>query len=226
MSAVVPPGQIVNFSYVVIAYNGTVLADCSYADDAREENRAAVLGEVEKVDPSQSQAAGDLGGSRFLVLSSADAAGLRYACLAHATMSNTNGFECLRDLQSLWVRSFGAGAAAPRPEFREALAPWLRRYNSAQYEKIAKIRDQAREAQEETSKNIQRALERGEAIDEMADKAETLRDSAQTYHHQATALKNQLCWAKWRWRMLAAGVGLVAVFAIVWFACGLEFESC
>jgi hypothetical protein len=225
MSSVVPQGQVLHFSYAVIAHNSTVLADCSATDDPGNKNRGIVVPELAKLDPTLPRAVGEIGESRFLVL--CEKSGLRFGCLAHSTTSEANGFEFLTNLQSRWVRMNGAGAVAPNPEFGQTeLATQLRSYNSAQYDKIARIRDSAQEAQREMSQNIQRALERGEAIDDMSSKADTLRDSAQTFHRKATDLKNQMCWEKWRWRLLAGGVVLVVILAIVWFACGLKFDKC
>jgi hypothetical protein len=225
MTSVVPQSEIVYFPNAAVAHNSTVLADCAAGGASGAESRAAVAPELARLDPSTPRAAGELGGGRFLVLS--EPSGLRFACLAHASVSDANGFEFLVNLQSRWVRLNGAGATAPNPDFgRTEIASQLSSYNSKQYAKIALIKDQAQQAQEAMSRNITLALERGEAIDEMSEKAENLKDSAQTYHREATKLKEQLCWAKWRWRILAAIVLLVVIFAIVWFACGLQFESC
>jgi hypothetical protein len=121
----------------------------------------------------------------------------------------------LTNLQSRWTRLSGPNSISPNPRFGPELATQLRSYNSAQYDKIAVIRDNIADSQVQTTKNLSLALERGEAIDEMSDKAVDLRDSAQTFHRESTKLKNQMCWQKWSWWLLGGGIAVVVVIVVI-----------
>jgi vesicle-associated membrane protein 7 len=225
MSAAVKQGDVVHFQYAVIIYDGSPLAECSVTDDPGIEVRQRVVAEVTKIDPSTTRAVGDFGQSRLFVLTGEK--NVRYACIAHSSTSDANGFEFLETLLNRWMRITGADTTAPNPRFGQTdISTQLRSYNSTQYDKIAVIKDNLREAQIQTSENLALALERGEAIDTMSTKAETMLDSAVTFKREATHLKNQMRCEKYRWYFVGAGVIVLIILAIVWMACGLDFGKC
>jgi hypothetical protein len=139
-------------------------------------------------------------------------------CIASSKLSLENTFAFLEDLNGKWAKASGLTPTGPNPRFgMHEIASMLRSYNSAQYGKIQVIRDNQRVSQEQTSKNLQLALERGEAIDTMAEKGELLKTSAAEFHRSATKLKEQMCWEKWRCRVIGGiiGVGVLAGVVVV-----------
>jgi vesicle-associated membrane protein 7 len=102
----------------------------------------------------------------------------------------------------------------------------MRNYNSSQYAKIQTIKDNQRETQVQMTENLTLALQRGAGLDELSTKADTLKESAQTFHREATAIKRQMCCQKWRWYIIGITIAVVIIFAIVWMSCGLTFSGC
>jgi vesicle-associated membrane protein 7 len=225
MEPAVRQSEILHFLYALIINEGNALAEYSATDDLQGHTRQDVISEVSKIPLSTARAVGEMGKCRLFVLTESE--GIRYICLAHSTTSDANGFDFLTTIQTRWVRVNGAGSTAANPRFGQTdMAAQVRSYNSTQFDKIALIKDNLREAQIETTKNLELALERGEAIDVMSSKAESLRDSAQTFHREATHLKRQMCIEKWKWHFIGVAVAVVVLFAIVWIICGVDFGKC
>jgi len=74
--------------------------------------------------------------------------------------------------------------------------------------------------------NLEAALQRGAALDEMDVKANDLRDSAVTFHRNATEIKRQMCLERYKWYFLGIAVGAVVIFVLVWNICGMSFSKC
>ena len=83
--------------------------------------------------------------------------------------------------------------------------------------KIGIIKDNIHKSQEQTSLNIKLALERGEKLNEMSQKADTIKESAQAFHREAGKVKSQMFWQKWRWIIIGGIVAAVLITAIVLF---------
>jgi hypothetical protein len=212
----VQQGSVVYFAYAFVAFKGTVLAESGVASETSDKNRDLLLNGLSAADPSTPRFQSESASARYLFL--VEPSGVAYACVSHPTMSEKNGFEFLTNLQSRWVRTNGSGSTAASPQFGSVeISAMLRSYNSAQYDKIAAIRDNLADAQRQTTHNLSLALERGEAIDTMSDKAIELQSSAQTFHRQATDLKRQMCCHRYMWWFLGAGIlaGIVVVIVVV-----------
>ena len=69
------------------------------------------------------------------------------------------------------------------------------------------------------SDNIDKALERGERLDEVAAKSEAMRDQAAAFRAKGRALRRALWWQNARWAAALAVVTLIAAFAVFLAAC-------
>jgi vesicle-associated membrane protein 7 len=60
----------------------------------------------------------------------------------------------------------------------------------------------------------------------MEQKAESIKESANTFQREATNVRRKMCWQKWRWYIIGVLILLVIIFIIVWIACGASFQKC
>jgi vesicle-associated membrane protein 7 len=207
-------GAITHFEYGLVAFQGQALAESGVSPESAPKQRELLIGALSRAEPNTARFQSEGPGQRYFFLQ--ESSGVAFACVAHSSVSQANGFEFLTNLQSRWTRVSGPGATSANPRFGETeIATQLRSYNSAQYDKISTIRDNLAESQLQTTKNLAKALERGEAIDVMSEKAITMRDSAQTFHREATKLKNQMCWQRYMWQLLGVAIGIAAIAIIV-----------
>jgi hypothetical protein len=209
------------FSYALVSVGQTVLAE--YPSESTSQNRSRLLN-VLSTTTEFGRFTTESGMERYAFLIGEEPQSVTCSCIASSKLSMENIFAFLEDLKAKWTNATGLTPTGPNPRFgTHEIASMLRSYNSAQYAKIQVIRDNQRVSQEETSKNLQLALERGAAIDEMAAKGENMKESAMVFRRSATKLKDQLCWEKWRCRViggiigaavLAGVIGVIVVFAL------------
>jgi hypothetical protein len=115
------------------------------------------------------------------------------SCIAAISLSVDNAFVFLQELKQQGLAANSLTPTEPNKRFGPSdLSTLLRSYNSTQYGRIQAIRDHQRDARLAMARNISLALERGEAIDEMARKGENLHESAQDFHRKAIELRQEL----------------------------------
>ncbi len=63
-------------------------------------------------------------------------------------------------------------------------------------------------------------LERGERLDEMAAKSESMRDQAAVFRAKGRALRRQMWWSNAKWSIALALVVVLVAFVVFLAACG------
>ena len=69
------------------------------------------------------------------------------------------------------------------------------------------------------SDNIDRVLQRGERLDDVAAKSEAMRGQAAAFRAKGRALRRQLWWQNARWTAALIAVALLVAFAVFLAAC-------
>ncbi|XP_032241231.2 vesicle-associated membrane protein 8 isoform X2 [Nematostella vectensis] len=87
---------------------------------------------------------------------------------------------------------------------------------------INKVQREVDEVKDVMTKNIEKVLERGERIDILMDKAETLDNSAQTFQRHSSRLRKKMWWQNTRMCIILIFVLLIIVAIIVLIALGAE----
>ena len=125
----------------------------------------------------------------------------------------------VEELEQHWRAKYGnTSEFAPyskSQEFGPDIQLLFNTYNSERAQKIGQIRANIAKAQEETTKNLTLALERGEQLEIMSQKADTIKESAQAFHREANNVKSAMCWQKWRFRILIIVILLALIGVIV-----------
>jgi hypothetical protein len=91
------------------------------------------------------------------------------------------------------------------------------RFNSRT--KVDAVRQKVESVKATMSENIDKVLERGERLDDVAAKSETMRDQAAAFRAKGRQLRRQLWWQNAKWSAALAAVVLLVAFAVFLAAC-------
>jgi vesicle-associated membrane protein 7 len=216
-----------NFRYALIAHGTTPLAEYSVVSG---NSRSVILKMLESLDPSKPRSYADQQGGHILSLTDADR--ISYDCVVDPQISQSEGYSFLEEVKLKWCQRYGNSgqsfaASSKNDEFGNGeMASIMRNYNSQTYDKINKVKQNLENAQAEMTQNLTMALARGEQLSMMEQKADDIRASAQQFQRQATNLKWQQCFNKWRWWILGVIIVLVVIFVIVMIICKPNFSKC
>ncbi|OHT00496.1 Synaptobrevin family protein [Tritrichomonas foetus] len=217
-----------SFHYALVARGTTPLAEYSLISG---NYRSIALKMLESIDPKTPVAIVEQGKSVFYSLTDSDR--ITFLCLCDSTVVATLRSSFVEELQRKWRQKYGNSAAGFAPnsknqEFGQTeIATLLRSFNSERNAKLAQAKQNLQETQDKMTQNLTMAFARGEQLNIMEQKAENIKDSAQTFHREATNVRRKMCLQKWRWYFLGAGIVLVVIFIIVVIACGgFTFKKC
>ena len=73
---------------------------------------------------------------------------------------------------------------------------------------------------------IEHAMDRGDKLEMLEDKAENLRDNSSMFNKQSRKLKNKMLMKRIKATALIVMIILLLIFFIVWAFCGFRFEHC
>uniref|UniRef100_A0A6B2LEJ2 V-SNARE coiled-coil homology domain-containing protein n=1 Tax=Arcella intermedia TaxID=1963864 RepID=A0A6B2LEJ2_9EUKA len=94
-------------------------------------------------------------------------------------------------------------------------------------DKITILKEQIKVAQDHQRDTIELLLERGEHIDVLENKTDTLAKESVSFRVKAKQMKTRLWFKNVKLIVILVIVALVAVFFLVWFGCGVpDFKNC
>jgi vesicle-associated membrane protein 7 len=216
-----------NFQYALVARGTTPLAEYAVVSG---NSRSIVLKMLESLDPKKNR--GIVEQANGVILSLTDPDRLTYVCVVDRQISSAAGYSFLEELKAKWRARYGNSAGSFAPSSKNAefgnsdMAALMRNYNSQSFQKLNQIKANLESAQEQMTQNLTMALARGEQLSNMENKAEDIRNSAQSFRREATSLKWQQCLNKWKWYFIGILIVLVVIVVIVWVICGIKFEKC
>jgi vesicle-associated membrane protein 7 len=150
-----------------------------------------------------------------------------YLSMTHNDFNRSIAFQYLSEVQERFIQSYGdraqsAIAFAFNQDFQRVLANLVEKYNNltTSGDKITQINKQLGEVKDAMLSNIDNVLQRGEKIELLVDKTETLEQHAFKFQRGAKALKRQMCIKNIKWTIaLLIVLGLV-IYIILAIACG------
>ena len=133
-----------------------------------------------------------------------------------------DAFRFLSSLCERYEAQFGPlPVAGAEPPSAARVVPLLRelcaQFNSRS--KTDSIRANVEDVKNTMMSNIEGVLERGERLEDITAKSETLRDQAHTFRQKGRTLRRQMCWANAKWAILLSLVIAVIGFVIFLVAC-------
>ena len=218
-----------DFKYAMVARGTTPLAE--YNLDNSTNNRQYAIKILDKVDPNHPNLISEKDGNVICTLTDLDRITFLVSCNKTVAPSTRTAF--LEDVQRKWRqlygnRADGFAADSKNDEFgKTELAKFLNNYNNDTTKKLNEAKRNLAATEEKMNENIAKAFTRGDQLEEMEKKAENIKDSAQTFEHEATQLKRAMCCQKWRWYMLGAFAVLIVILILVVIICGgFTFRLC
>jgi len=189
----VPESSTSNIIYAVVARGTNVLAQYSAERGNYEAIAARILAKVPEHNV-KSFYENDSLSFNFLVSD-----GITYLCIAKRLYPRRLVFSFLEEIRKRFLSSYGdqvhsAGPLQMQHEFRPVLQQQMEHFsNEAEADKLAKVQQQVDEVTSVMRSNIDEALNRGERLDVLVDKAEDLRGGASQFQKSSTQLKRNFC---------------------------------
>ena len=143
---------------------------------------------------------------------------ITYLAMADADFSRTVCFTFLEDLQQRFHSSYGdrgkrAAAMGMNSEFSHVLQRQMDYFSTnPNADKLAKVQEDMDSARAVMVDNIEQVLERGDKIDVLVEKTDSLNGDARRFRGQASHLKNAMFWRNFQITAVVIGILLVCYF--------------
>ena len=100
-----------------------------------------------------------------------------------------------------------------RRDFSQTMAELLVRFSSS--DRLDVLSTKVEDVKGVMTENIEKVMQRGEALDDLQDRSEMLRQSSIAFRNNSTRLQKKLCWQKYKLWCILISVLLTIVLAIV-----------
>eukprot|EP01118_Nematostelium_gracile_P007497 TRINITY_DN2448_c0_g1_i1.p1 TRINITY_DN2448_c0_g1~~TRINITY_DN2448_c0_g1_i1.p1 ORF type:complete len:227 (+),score=56.28 TRINITY_DN2448_c0_g1_i1:69-749(+) len=214
--------------YSVVARGTVILAEYSNAKGNFDEVSRRIL---EKV-PSTRNSSMSYVFERHIFHYTVDD-GLTYLCMADEEFGRRVPFSYLEDLKNRFKSTYGqrgktALAFGMNEDFSRVMKHLMDYYsNNPSADKITKIKGEVDEVKNVMVHNIEKVLERGERIELLVDKTESMSQNAFQFKKSSTQLKRSMCFKNAKLTAILICIILVIIYVIVAIACGGPiFQKC
>jgi len=156
--------------------------------------------------------------------------GLVYMCMADEAFGRRLPFVFLEEINRRWTIRYGdMGATAVAFHMNEEFSPILQQQMShfaRGPDTVQRVAGEIEEVRQVMVENIERVLERGEKIELLVDKTETLNHQAFKFRKQARAVR-RFMWMK-NMKIIALGVFITALAGVIvsMLICGVDYSHC
>jgi vesicle-associated membrane protein 7 len=159
--------------------------------------------------------------------------GITYLCMADEEFGRRIPFAFLDDVKNRFRATYGdrgktAIAYGMNTDFSRVLQNQMDFYsNNPGADRINRVRGEIDEVKSVMVHNIEKVLERGERIELLVDKTESLNQNAFKFKKASTQLKRAMWWKNIKIMIILIFVVAVVVYFIVAMACGgMLFQNC
>jgi len=157
--------------------------------------------------------------------------GLTVLCVADPEFTKKCAHLFLNDALAQFLASTKDWTSAPANHFSNVFSRQLEqiaeKHSNPANDKATYIRGQIKEAQDMYMEQINLLIERGEHIDILEDKTNTLKNESVVFKDKAKAMKMRFFWKNIKLILIIVGLALVALFMLIWFGCGVpDFKTC
>ncbi|XP_046437641.1 vesicle-associated membrane protein 7-like [Daphnia pulex] len=156
-----------------------------------------------------------------------------YLCISDDEFERSRAFLFLNEVKKKFVNTFGAHAYSALPyamntEFSKILAGLMKHFSeSRDIDTVSQVQGELDDLKDVMVKNIDSLAARGERLELLVNKTESLSASAVTFRKSSRNLANSLFWKNIKITAITAAVILVIVYFVVSIACGgLNWHSC
>ncbi|EGD75285.1 hypothetical protein PTSG_12511 [Salpingoeca rosetta] len=145
--------------------------------------------------------------------------GIVYLCMADESFGRRIPFAFLAQIQRDFLPYKSRARSSITYGLNRDFSPVLQRQmvsfnNSSEHDALSRARQEVDQVKGIMVQNIEKVLQRGEQIDLLVDKADTLHDEAKRFQRTSRKLKNQMWWQNKKMCLLITGV-LLALALII-----------
>uniref|UniRef100_A0A7S0RU98 V-SNARE coiled-coil homology domain-containing protein n=1 Tax=Chlamydomonas leiostraca TaxID=1034604 RepID=A0A7S0RU98_9CHLO len=157
--------------------------------------------------------------------------GLTFMCMAEEAAGRRIPFALLDDVAARFSTAYGAAREAVAYEYSTDFAPVLAE-RLAYYgrdpasDPLSRVRGELSEVKHIMIENIEKVLERGEKLDLLVDKTDSLQETAFTFRSQARRLQRTLWWRNAKMWVVMGGVAAAVLYLILAASCGATLSHC
>jgi vesicle-associated membrane protein 7 len=142
-----------------------------------------------------------------------------YGCLATEDTPRRLCFALLDDLEASHQIQ---PADFSRASFSDKIKERTDFFNTdKKADKIRGVRSEIEEVRDIMGQNIERVMERGERIEILVDKTDSLQQNSLSFRQRSTELRRQMWWKNVNVMLLLAGVSVLSLYFLIGIACGL-----
>ncbi|KAJ2780022.1 hypothetical protein H4R18_003677 [Coemansia javaensis] len=157
--------------------------------------------------------------------------GVVYLCIADDRFGRRVPFAFLQDAVERLAAAYSADEIAAAPPlglgaFARTLAAQMDYYSrSPQVDSIRQVQGEISQVRDVMVQNIERVLERGDRIEILVDKSNSLNNAAFAFRKRSTALKRQYWWRNQKLLVTVIFAALVFAYLLISSACGFPTWS-
>ncbi|CDW60203.1 vesicle associated membrane protein 7 [Trichuris trichiura] len=156
-----------------------------------------------------------------------------YMCIADEAFPRLSCFNLLSDVQQQFTSTYGnrvqnALPYAMNSDFSVVLARLMKYYNDPRNSPgIQQIDGQVKDLKSVMIRNIDALAERGEKLEFLIDRSESLEASTLTFNGRTRELARKLYWKNVKWAMIVVLLIALILFTLVTVSCGgLSYPHC
>jgi len=214
--------------YALVARGSTVLAEF----DAAHGNAKTIARQILEKIPGTGDSHVSYSQDRYIFhVKRTD--GLTVLCMADDTAGRRIPFAFLEDIHGKFVKTYGravhtALAFTMNDEFSRVLSQQMEYYSSdPNADKINRIRGEMSQVRNVMVENIDKVLERGDRLELLVDKTETIQGNTFKFKKQARRFKNTMWWRNIKLTVAVIVVLLIVIYVILAIVCkGVTLPSC
>jgi len=147
-----------------------------------------------------------------------EVSGLWFICIAGKTMGRRIPFAFIDAM-------IEANSSAGKVD-AETLKALMGKFNNPDSDKVQRLLTKTNAIHDELMESIDKLMERGELIDLLVQKSEDLSTTSLSFRRETQSLRRVMWWRNVKTQLLIVGLLLLVVFVVVWWSCGIQFESC
>ncbi|KAJ1719358.1 hypothetical protein LPJ53_005869 [Coemansia erecta] len=157
--------------------------------------------------------------------------GIIYLCMSDDKFGRRIPFAFLQDMMQRFATSFSEAEVETAPayglnSFARTIARQMDYYSrNPQVDAIRQAQGEISQVKDVMVQNIERMLERGDRINILVDKTNTLNNAAFAFRKRSTALKRQYWWRNQKLMAIVVFAILVFVYLLISSACGFPTWS-
>ncbi|KAI8325964.1 synaptobrevin domain-containing protein [Martensiomyces pterosporus] len=211
--------------YALVARGPIILAEHSNTTGNFQQVTQAIL---EKIPPNDSKLTYVYDRYLFHYISEG---GIVYLCMADDKFGRRIPFAFLQDMMERFVSAFTDSEiehamAYGLNSFSRTIARQMDYYSrNPQVDPLRQVQGEISQVKDVMVQNIERVLERGDRIDILVDKTNTLNNAAFAFRKRSTALKRQYWWRNQRLMAMVGFAFVVFVYLLISSACGFPTWS-